>query len=306
MEALRVLLPVFGVFIPALMLPGPDFIGVVRSSMTRGTGGGLRTAAGVSTGLGLYAALSLVGLSAVLVEYQWLSWVIRVLGGLYLVYLGVRLVAARGEQAQVQKVGVQKVGVQKAGVQKVPRQKAGAERLAADGGDGAMAGVPVRGNPFVFGFLVTLTNPKAIVLFASVFATAVTGRTPLWLMAVMVGLVMGSALGWYSLVSVFMSSAPVMRRFRHARHRIERVAGVCFVAVGALRCCGVVLLRRLGGEYCAVCADTLEDRFGEIEALHVPGACGAQYFDLIAVFDAFDDDFDADLVAQRQDAGDDG
>src|SRR5690242_20807307 len=33
MEVMGVLLPVFGVFIPALLLPGPDFVGVVRSSM---------------------------------------------------------------------------------------------------------------------------------------------------------------------------------------------------------------------------------------------------------------------------------
>ena len=90
----------------------------------------------------------------------------------------------------------------------------------------------MQGNAFVFGFLVTLTNPKAIVLFASVFATSVTSNTPSWLMTLMICLVVLSALVWYSIVTLFMSSAPVMRRFQHARHWIERVAGVCFVAIG--------------------------------------------------------------------------
>jgi threonine efflux protein len=197
MHTLSILLPVFGVFIPALMLPGPDFIGVVRSSMTRGAAGGLRTTAGVSVGLGMYATLSLLGLSAVLVEYQWLTWVVRVLGGGYLIYLGIRLIRARPSAMP-----------------------------------DAAAQAPVTGNAFVFGFLVTLTNPKAIVLFASVFATSVTASTPSWLMALMIGLVVLSALVWYSIVSLFMSSAPVMRRFQHARHWIERAAGVCFVAIG--------------------------------------------------------------------------
>jgi threonine efflux protein len=197
MEALRTLLPVFGIFIPALILPGPDFIGVVRSSMTRGAAGGLRTTIGVSTGLGLYATLSLLGLSAVLVEYQWLTWAVRLLGSAYLIYLGIRLLRAQPLQ----------------------------------GGSGT-AQAPVQGNAFVFGFLVTLTNPKAIVLFASVFATSVTSSTPSWLMTLMIGLVVLSALVWYSIVTLFMSSAPVMRRFQHARHWIERVAGVCFVAIG--------------------------------------------------------------------------
>ena len=197
MHTLQTLLPPFAVFIPALMLPGPDFIGVVRSAMTRGAAGGLMTTLGVSLGLGFYATLSLVGLSAVLVQFQWLTWAVRVLGGAYLAYLGVRLILAK---------------------------------RSATPGPGAQPAV--KGNAFVFGFLVTLTNPKAIVLFASVFATSVTGSTPAWLMALMIGLVVLSALAWYSVVTLFMSSAPVMRRFQHARHWIERVAGVCFVAIG--------------------------------------------------------------------------
>jgi threonine efflux protein len=48
----------------------------------------------------------------------------------------------------------------------------------------------------------------------------------------MICLVVSSALVWYSIVTLFMSSPPVMRRFQHARHRIERVAGICFVAIG--------------------------------------------------------------------------
>jgi RhtB (resistance to homoserine/threonine) family protein len=201
MHAMTVLLPVFGVFIPALLLPGPDFVAVVRSSLTRGTRGGLLTTLGVSTGLGLYATLSLLGLSAVLVEYQWLTWTVRAAGGAYLIYLGVRLLRAKP-----------------ATFDPAP--------------DGDLARGPVRGNALVFGFLVTLTNPKAIVLFASVFATAVTASTPGWLMALMIALVVASALAWYATVSLFMSSQPVMRRFARARHWIERAAGVSFVLIG--------------------------------------------------------------------------
>ncbi|MCR4267426.1 LysE family translocator [Nitratireductor sp. ZSWI3] len=192
-----VLASVFAIFIPALMLPGPDFIAVVRSSMTRGTAAGLMTTLGVSTCLGLYATLSMAGLSAVLMEYQWLAVAVRVAGGCYLIYLGLRLVLARPAPVSLE---------------------------AADR--------PQHGNPLLFGFLVTSTNPKAIVLFTSVFATAVTDSTPLWLMALMVGLVFATSLLWYTIVSLFMSSAPVIRRFRNAQHWIERAAGVCFVAIG--------------------------------------------------------------------------
>ncbi|MBT7663318.1 MAG: LysE family transporter, partial [Rhodospirillaceae bacterium] len=73
MDPVVILISVFGIFIPALMLPGPDFVGVVRSSVTMGTKAGLWTTLGVSICLALYAALSLLGLSAVLAQYQWLA-----------------------------------------------------------------------------------------------------------------------------------------------------------------------------------------------------------------------------------------
>lgn len=197
MHPLSVLIPVFAIFIPALMLPGPDFIAVVRSSMTRGTRAGLLTTLGVSLGLGTYATLGLLGLSAVMIRFEWLAWAIRIAGGGYLIYLGIRLLLARPDGIELDDAR---------------------ERQ--------------RGNAFLFGFGVTLTNPKAIVLFASVFATSVTADTPGWLMALMVSLVVASSATWYTIVSLFMSSAPVIRSFGRARHRIERAAGACFVLIG--------------------------------------------------------------------------
>jgi threonine efflux protein len=197
MDSALVLISVFAIFIPALILPGPDFVAVVRSSMTYGTRAGLLTTLGVSMGLCLYATLSLLGLSAILVQYQWLTWAVRLLGGAYLIWLGIKLLCAKPQDVEIDP-----------------------------------AGRPAGKRAILFGFLVTLTNPKAIVLFASVFATAVTASTPHWLMGVMIPLVTASSLFWYSCVSLFMSSGPVMRRFQRARHWIERAAGVCFIGLG--------------------------------------------------------------------------
>ena len=69
-------------------------------------------------------------------------------------------------------------------------------------------------------------------MFISVFATAVTSATPAWLMILMIGLVFATALILYSIVSVFMSSTPVRRRFVRARHWIERAADAVFLGIG--------------------------------------------------------------------------
>ena len=197
MDPILTLVTIFAIFIPALMLPGPDFVAVVRSSMSHGARAGLMATLGVSLGLLMYATLSLVGLATILVEYQWLTWTVRIAGGAYLAYLGIRLLLAKPETLEI------------------------------EAGE-----TPKAGNALLFGFLVTLTNPKAIVLFASVFAAAVTDATPVWLMGPIIAIVFMSSLIWYTVVSLFMSSTPVMKRFENAKHWIERAAGVCFIGIG--------------------------------------------------------------------------
>ncbi len=123
---------------------------------------------GVSICLGLYcAALSLLGLSAVLVQCQWLAWAVRLLGAAYRIYLGLRLIFSTFPAPDI------------------AEQRPTGARSA-----------------FRFGFFITLTSPKAVVLFTSVFATSVT------------------------------SSMPVRRRFVRARHWIERAAGAVFLGIG--------------------------------------------------------------------------
>ncbi len=202
MGDLAPLLAVFAIYLPALLLPGPDFLAVARSSLAGGPRHGLLTATGVALGLGLYATLSLLGLSAILTEFEWLAWAVRIAGGSYLVWLGIRLLLTR-------------------------RDRAAGDLLAQE----APAARTGRG-PLLFGLGVTLTNPKAIVLFASVFATSMTAASPPWLLALTIALVTGTALGWYALVSLTLSAPPVLRRLGRARHWIERIAGACFVAIG--------------------------------------------------------------------------
>jgi threonine efflux protein len=197
MDPVFVLFSIFGIFLPALILPGPDFVAVVRSSIRGGTRSGLLTTLGVSLGLLAFAVLSLLGLSAVLVQYEWLAWSIRILGASYLIYLGIRLLFAKPTTIDLSE----------------PDRKPAS-------------------NPFTFGFLVTLTNPKAIVIFSSVFATGVTAETPFWLLVVIIALVFVCALAWYTIVSLFMSSRPVVERFAKTSHWIERAAGVCFIGIG--------------------------------------------------------------------------
>ncbi len=208
MEALAPLLAVFAIYIPALLLPGPDFLAVSRAALTRGTTHGMLTAAGVALGLGSYAALSMIGLSAILLEVEWLAWAVRIAGGFYLVFLGTRLLLTRRADGPA------------AGSDANPH--AAADTVAPGRRHAAV----------LFGLSVTLTNPKAVVLFASVFATAMGPDSPSWLLALTVALVAATAFAWYAAVSAFLAVPAVLSRIGRVRHWIERLAGACFVALG--------------------------------------------------------------------------
>jgi threonine/homoserine/homoserine lactone efflux protein len=83
-----------GVCFLLAILPGPDSFLVLRYSIG-GLKPGIAAAMGVSIGGFLWAALVAVGLAAIVEQSATVYRVIKVLGGLYLLYLGVRAFMAR-------------------------------------------------------------------------------------------------------------------------------------------------------------------------------------------------------------------
>ena len=73
-----------------IVAPGPDTLLVTRNVFRRGRRGGLVTAAGTVTGLALWSVAAALGLSALLAASEVGYDVVRVAGGLYLVWLGVQ------------------------------------------------------------------------------------------------------------------------------------------------------------------------------------------------------------------------
>ncbi|MEX0375064.1 LysE family translocator [Spiribacter pallidus] len=197
MQSALSLLALFGVFSPALMLPGPDFVAVVRNTIAKGQGAGILTALGVSLGISFYAGLSAVGLSTLLARVEWFEWVVRAGGAGFLGYLGVRLLTTRGPARHIEN--------------EPPRRPSGPD------------------NPVLLGLMVNLTNPKAIVFFASVFGAAIKPGTHPWVIGGIVAAVGLAGLLWFSLVSMLTASTGLLVRLEDHQHWIERLAGLAFL-----------------------------------------------------------------------------
>ena len=78
-----------GVAFILTITPGPDTMLVLRSTLARGRWAGIITMIGVVSGLFVHATLSALGLSLLLVQSATLFQIVKWIGAIYLVWLGV-------------------------------------------------------------------------------------------------------------------------------------------------------------------------------------------------------------------------
>lgn len=145
------LIAFIGVAAGMVALPGADFTVVARNALAS-RAAGVATALGVAGGLLVHTALAVAGLAAVLVTVPALFRTVQILGGAYVLYLGISALHA-------------------------------ARRRTTDGGpDAGRAGRPSVTGPrraLRQGFLTNALNPKAPVLFLSLLPQFVpTGSRP--------------------------------------------------------------------------------------------------------------------------------
>jgi threonine/homoserine/homoserine lactone efflux protein len=75
--------------------PGQDMILVMSRSVAQGAAAGVVTAAGVSVGLVGHTLLATLGLGAILRTSEWLFLALKLVGAVYLLYLGITLLRTK-------------------------------------------------------------------------------------------------------------------------------------------------------------------------------------------------------------------
>ena len=178
----------------ALILPGPDFAVVTRLSIVSGRRTGLWGAAGVVAGIGVYALVSVLGLSLVLAALPGLSRVLSVTGALYLAWLGVQCLRSNGKlpDAQTQ---------------------------------------PQDGKAFVTGLLTNLLNPKAMLYFGSILSQALTPNLSTTDVALLWSLLVGESFLWFGLVALLFSSQRVLEWLQYRMKWFDRIVGVVLLGL---------------------------------------------------------------------------
>lgn len=189
---------VYGAYLVATASPGPSNMAIMAVAMKNGRKAGLAIAAGIVTGSLIWASTAATGLSTLLATYADALLVIKIAGGLYLLFLAWK--AAKSAMAPVPAAG-----------------------KTLEGGHGSL---------YRRGLLMHLTNPKAILGWIAIMSLGLQpGSPPHILPAIMAGCAILAVLvfGGYALI---FSTAPMVQAYGKARRWIEGTLALCFGYAG--------------------------------------------------------------------------
>ncbi|KRR07038.1 threonine transporter [Bradyrhizobium jicamae] len=200
MQELAVLASIVAALSVGVVSPGPSFVMVARVAVASSRIRALATALGMGAGGALFGAAALLGLQSVLLAVPALYAVLKVLGGLYLCYLGFLIFrSARQPLAMV----------------------------AGGGEDGSR---PLRA--FWLGFTTQVSNPKTSIVYASVFAAFLPSSFSVAFAAALLAAVFVVESAWYALVAILFSSAGPQRAYLSYKSWVDRAAGAVMFGLG--------------------------------------------------------------------------
>jgi len=199
-HAFLTLSSILGALLVGAISPGPSFVLVARVSVARSRRDGLAAALAMGVGGVILGGLALLGLRTLLMQAGWLYLGLKTIGGLYLLYLAVRLWRGAREPLAIADTG---------------------ERVGAR-----------PGRSFAVALATQLSNPKAAVIYGSIFAALLPVQPPLWMCLALPPLILLVEAGWYVVVALAFSSPRPRAAYLRTKGWIDRLAGAVMGGLG--------------------------------------------------------------------------
>ena len=184
----------------ALLSPGPNILAVIGTSMAIGRREGVALALGVATGTFLWVSFTVAGFTAVIASYAQAMFVLKILGGCYLLWLGCKSLRSAATKRDVRESAVKLAGGSRA--------------------------------YFLRGVTVQMTNPKAALAMIAVVSIGVHANAPLWVGgAIVIGATILSVVGHLGYAVAF-STKTMVTLYAKTRRVVEAALGSFFCAMG--------------------------------------------------------------------------
>jgi len=179
------------------VVPGPIVTLVIANSLRHGARMGLANVAGAQLGLAVMIGIVAVGLTSIIATMGWWFDWLRLVGAAYLIWLGIKLFRSSG----------------------------------AIGAPGEVAAP--RGGFFWQGFLVLMSNPKALFFFGAFIPQFVDPRGDYVGQVVLLGATVMVVTTLCDSVYVVLTSRASALLARERVRLISRISGLCLIGGGA-------------------------------------------------------------------------
>lgn len=198
-QGVSALAALFVVHLLVVASPGPAFLTVSRTAISTSRSAGVIAAAGMATGVLIWAVATMLGLHVLFAHAPWLYDAMRLGGAAYLIYLGFGMLrsAWRGDK-----------------VAAAPTTALAGHRT------------------FLRALGVQLSNPKAAVFFGSIFVTLLPAEAPLWVKGAALAILGINEFGFYGLVAVVLSAPRAQRIYGNAKRGLDAVFGGFLTVLG--------------------------------------------------------------------------
>lgn len=200
MQNLPALLGLVGALSVGVVSPGPSFVMVARTAVATSRSDGVAAAVGMGGGGVLFASAALLGLNALMLAVPLVYLVLKVAGGLYLAWLGLR-------------------------IWKSARQPLGIMSLGAGTGKNTHRSL-------LLGFTTQISNPKCAIIYSSVFAAFLPPAPSLAFNLTLVAIVFAIETGWYALVALALAAERPRSAYLRYKAWMDRIAGGVMMALG--------------------------------------------------------------------------
>lgn len=180
------------------MSPGPSLAVVLKHSLNGGMKNGMLAALSHGFGVGLYAAASLLGLGALMLQFPTVYQLLVYLGAAYLAYLGLKILFSKSNDSELQ--------VQKSAVS--------SSKALQDG------------------FAIAFLNPKLAIFFLALFSQFIDPEN----LTLNIGIIMCLTVflidtGWYLLVALLTDVSKKRFGFTKQNIWLDRLLGAVFIAL---------------------------------------------------------------------------
>lgn len=198
-QEVTALIAVLAALTVGVVSPGPSFVMVARVAVASTRSQALAASLGMGLGGLLFGAAALLGVQGVLHAVPSLYLGLKVLGGLYLCYLGFLIFRSANQPLKPTEGSYDSKSLKKS---------------------------------VLLGLATQVSNPKTAIVYASVFAALLPQHFSMGFGATLLALVFLVEAGWYSLVALVLSSARAQHAYLSCKVWVDRTAGVTLFGLG--------------------------------------------------------------------------